>query len=94
MFSFKFHLVFLGCRRTNFGAAEQRRVLAKEFLVQTRDIVGPERYLLLANNLKLYHEKQLDISQLRENILKVLKDRPELVERFNEFLPKKLQTIS
>lgn len=79
---------------TNFGAAEQRRVLAKEFLVQTRDIVGPERYLLLANNLKLYHEKQLDISQLRENILNVLKDRPELVERFNEFLPKKLRTVS
>jgi len=78
--------------RTNAGATEQRRVLAKEFLVHARDCIGPEKYLLIANKLKLYHAKEMSIAMLKENIAQVLKGKPELVERFNDFLPKKLRS--
>jgi histone deacetylase complex regulatory component SIN3 len=77
--------------RTNSGVAEQRRIIAKEFLMQTRDCLGAETYLVLANNLKMFHKKEISITQLKDNIIKILVGWPDLIKRFNDFLPNSLR---
>jgi histone deacetylase complex regulatory component SIN3 len=59
--------------------------------MQTRDSLGADKYLLLANNLKMFHSKEISITQLKDNILKILMGWPDLIERFNDFLPESLR---
>ena len=73
----------------SFGSAEARRVGAKDFLLSTRDAIGPEQYLILVNYLKALNSRTLTIPQLKEGFESVLHDHPVLLEKFVAFLPKK-----
>jgi hypothetical protein len=77
---------------TKGGATEQRRLMAKDFLVYTRDRIGAEKYCQIANLLKDYHAKDITLTDLKSSILQVLDGDNELVLRFNDFLPKKIRS--
>ena len=73
------------------GSAEARRLGAKDFLLSTRDTIGPAQYLVLVNHLKALNARTLTIPQLKEGFESVLQEHPILLEKFMAFLPKKFR---
>lgn len=73
------------------GATEHRRVLAKDYLMNTRDLIGTRKYHELATYLKLFHTREIDLDLLKNKIEDLLKSHPETLMHFLEFLPKKLR---
>lgn len=71
------------------GNVEARRHGAKEFLVKVKDTVGAANYLKLVDHLKGLHGRVITIPQCREAFQSQLHDHPELMNCFDEFLPKK-----
>lgn len=74
------------------GATEQRRSLAKDFLIRVRDDIGNDRYLELAMCLKSYHTNGCTVPELKDKVMELLKGYEDLLERFMNFLPKKFRT--
>lgn len=74
------------------GAVEQRRMMAKDFLVHVRDTIGLENYLQIVSHLKSFKSRSLSIPHLKDSAADLLKDHPELLEQFLEFLPRKFRT--
>jgi len=68
--------------------------MAKDFLIQTRDRIGAEKYLQIANLLKDYHAKGITLADLKTSILGILEGDRDLVVRFIDFLPKKIRASS
>jgi hypothetical protein len=71
------------------GAVEDRRVAAKELLLQIQLELGSEKMTLIAEAIKLLH--QSSVSALKERVVDLLHERPELLEKFLEYLPKRFR---
>ena len=67
--------------RTKVSATEQRRILAREFLVDTRDKIGVEKYTKISKLLKQFHEKAINIFILRQSVSEVLGGDADLIKR-------------
>ena len=80
-----------GGEPNSIGAAEARRLGAKDFLLTARDTLGPAQYLILVNYLKALNARTLTIPQLKEGFGSVLQDHPNLLEKFKFYLPKKFR---
>jgi len=74
------------------GAVEGRRVAAKELLLQIQEVMGTETMALIAEAVKNLHKRS--IPDLKERAVGILRDQPDLLERFMDFLPKRFRTIS
>lgn len=73
------------------GAAEGRRVAAKELLLQIQEAMGSETMALIAEAVKTLHG--VSSSDLKERAVGILREQPHLLERFLGFLPKRFRTI-
>mmetsp|Transcript_8300 Transcript_8300/g.12288 ORF Transcript_8300/g.12288 Transcript_8300/m.12288 type:complete len:563 (-) Transcript_8300:290-1978(-) len=73
------------------SATEQRRILAREFLVDARDKVGADRYRELSQLLKQFHDKVISVPQLKQHVSTVLGKDSDLLSRFGVFLPRKFR---
>jgi len=74
------------------GAAESRRLMAKDFLSFVRDTLGMEKYLTIVHFLKGYQSRVLSIVEVKNGVNDILQNHPELRERFCEFLPRKVRS--
>lgn len=73
------------------GSAEERRVEAKELLLQIQSTMGKEAMAQIATAVKNLHNTS--IGDLKEHALGILQDRPDLFEKFVEFLPRRFRTM-
>jgi len=71
------------------GAVEERRVAAKELLLQIQLELGTEKMTQIAEAIKLLH--QSSVSELKERAVDLLHERPELLDKFLEYLPKRFR---
>ena len=69
------------------GAVEERRVDAKQLLLDLEHELGKEKLAEVANAIKRWHHKS--VTQLKVFLVHSLKGHPTLLERFVEFLPKR-----
>ncbi len=75
------------------GAIERRRQDASDLLNDAKDALGPEKYLDLVNLLKALNSRVLTIPEVRDGFAQLLEsDRNNLLERFENFLPKQFRT--
>ena len=71
------------------GATEERRVDAKQLLLDIEDQLGKEKLAEVVNAIKRLHQKP--ISDLKSELVEVLKGHAELLQRFLEFLPRRFR---
>jgi hypothetical protein len=73
------------------GSTEARRLGAKDFLIALKDTVGIAHYLTLVDHLKSLHLRVITIPQCRETFQFHLKEHPDLLKRFDDYLPEKFR---
>ena len=73
------------------GSTEARRLGAKDFLIALKDTVGITNYLTLVDHLKSLHLRVITIPQCREVFKSHLKEHPEMLKRFEDYLPVKFR---
>jgi Paired amphipathic helix repeat len=71
------------------GAVEERRIIAKELLLQIQLELGNEKLLQIMEAVKLLHRSS--VAELKERAVELLHDKPELLDRFLAFLPKRFR---
>ena len=71
------------------GNTEARRIGATDFLVAVKDAVGVHGYLTLVTHLKSLHARVITIPECREAFKLGLKDHVELMQRFDDYMPKR-----
>jgi hypothetical protein len=69
------------------GDVEERRVSAKQLLLDLERKLGPEKLAEVANAIKRWHQES--IPELQVFLVEVLRGQTELLERFLDFLPKR-----
>lgn len=74
------------------GEVEARRLECKDFLVEVRETVGPNNYLTIVNLLKSLNAKVLSIPQMKDGFSAILQDYPELLNRFENYLPTRFRS--
>mmetsp|Transcript_14988 Transcript_14988/g.18281 ORF Transcript_14988/g.18281 Transcript_14988/m.18281 type:complete len:739 (+) Transcript_14988:189-2405(+) len=73
------------------GEVEARRLGCKGFLVEVRDTVGLEKYLVLVKLLQGLNSRVITIPQLKEGFASILHQHPKLSQRFESYLPEKFR---
>jgi len=82
------------CRIKAAKATNQRRSNAKDFLLQVRERLGDEKYLVFSNFMKSYttakgEEDTSRLSMLHRKIYDLLQPKhDDLYQKFLKFLPK------
>jgi hypothetical protein len=71
------------------GAAEDRRATAKELLLSIQRELGTDVMSQITEAIKLFHQRS--VSDLKEKAVELLHEKPELLERFLDFLPKRFR---
>jgi hypothetical protein len=69
------------------GDVEERRVNAKQLLLDLERKLGPEKLAEVANAIKRWHQES--IPELQVFLVEILRGQTELLERFLDFLPKR-----
>ena len=72
------------------GALEDRRVQAKELLLEINDTLGREKMAEVIDAIKLHHEDSM--SELKPVLLDVLDGYPEFQKRLLDYLPERFRT--
>lgn len=72
------------------GAVEERRVKAKELLLDVESQFGKEKMAEVADSIKHLHQKS--ITELKTNLVDIFKGDAEFQKRFLEFLPKRFRS--
>ena len=71
------------------GAVGERRITAKELLLQIQLELGTERMIQITDAIKALH--QSSVPELKERAVELLHEKPELLDRFLDFLPKRFR---
>jgi hypothetical protein len=69
------------------GAVEDRRVAAKDLFLQVQSSLGSDAMNELASAVKLLRDGEIE--EVKDVFVEVLKDQPNLLDRFLAFLPKR-----
>jgi hypothetical protein len=90
------NLVFILCRSKTgsgavIGAVEERRVAAKDLLLEVQAALGNDKLTQLINAVKALHDPS-SVGNLKNVLVDLLKDHPALLERSMEFLPRRFRT--
>jgi hypothetical protein len=71
------------------GALEERRVEAKQLLLDTAEEMGNEKMAEVADAIKRLHQQS--VAELKIVLVDILKGHTDLLKRFIDFLPKRLR---
>ena len=72
------------------GALEERRIGAKQLLVDVEEQLGKEKMAEVADAIKRLHQKS--VAELKAVLVDILNGQTELLLRFQDFLPKRLRS--
>lgn len=67
------------------GAVENRRVDAKQLLLEVEERLGKEKLAEVADAIKRLH--QTSVTELRLHLFDILRGHPDLIQKFVAFLP-------
>lgn len=72
------------------GAVEDRRVRAKQLLLDVEQQLGKEKMAEVVDVIKRLHRKS--VAELKSLLVDILKDNAEFQHRFLEFLPNRFRS--
>lgn len=72
------------------GAVEQRRISAKELLLEIQKAVGTEKLARVVSAVKALHDPS-SVGDLKKVLVDILRNHPDLLERSMEFLPRRFR---